>query len=188
MGNYATCRCLADEWRLTLTNSITGHKALNWWAPRISSMKQEEKEKAMTISIRDKLATLGLELPAPTSPAANYISVVRTGNLLFISGQISKAPDGEIIAGTLGADISHEQGVQAALIAALNGAARLSRAMRSKGSSRARPGSRCTAPTASTSCRCAASLSGSFRCTGRRPARARSSSRCRSKGSIARGC
>lgn len=54
----------------------------------------------MTISIRDQLVTLDLELPAPTSPAANYISVVRTGNLLFISGQISKAPAGEIIAGT----------------------------------------------------------------------------------------
>lgn len=74
----------------------------------------------MTISIRDQLVTLDLELPAPTSPAANYISVVRTGNLLFISGQISKAPAGEVIAGTLGADISHEQGVQAARIAALN--------------------------------------------------------------------
>lgn len=74
----------------------------------------------MTISIRDQLATLGLELPAPSSPAANYISVVRTGDLLFISGQISRAPDGDIIAGTLGADISHEQGVHAARVAALN--------------------------------------------------------------------
>ncbi|WP_043625278.1 RidA family protein [Ensifer sp. ZNC0028] len=74
----------------------------------------------MTISIRDQLATLGLELPAPSSPAANYISVVRTGDLLFISGQISRAPNGEIVAGTLGADISQEQGVHAARIAALN--------------------------------------------------------------------
>ncbi|MFK0276441.1 RidA family protein [Ensifer sp. NPDC090286] len=74
----------------------------------------------MTISIREKLATLGLELPAPTSPAANYISVVRTGDLLFISGQISRAPDGDIVAGILGADISHEQGVHAARVAALN--------------------------------------------------------------------
>lgn len=74
----------------------------------------------MTISIRDQLATLGLELPAPSSPAANYISVVRTGDLLFISGQISRVPNGEIVAGTLGADISQEQGIHAARIAALN--------------------------------------------------------------------
>ncbi|TCR00471.1 RidA family protein [Neorhizobium sp. JUb45] len=74
----------------------------------------------MSISIREKLKTLGIELPAPTAPVASYVSVTRAGNHLFISGQISKAPNGEVVAGTLGKDCSDEQGTEAARVAAIN--------------------------------------------------------------------
>ena len=40
-----------------------------------------------------KLADLGLTLPEPAAPVANYVSYVISGNLVFISGQISKIGD-----------------------------------------------------------------------------------------------
>ena len=65
------------------------------------------------------LAELGLSLPAVSSPAGAYTSTVRTGNLLFVSGQISQI-EGVSHRGKLGAEVSIEQGQQAARIAALN--------------------------------------------------------------------
>jgi enamine deaminase RidA (YjgF/YER057c/UK114 family) len=81
---------------------------------------RNKKEKHMSTSIREKLATLGIELPAPAAPVASYVSVVRSGGQLLISGQISKAANGEVLAGTLGAGYSHAQGIEAARIAAIN--------------------------------------------------------------------
>ncbi|WP_312948133.1 RidA family protein [Agrobacterium sp.] len=74
----------------------------------------------MSISISEKLKTLGIELPAPTAPVASYVSVTKANNLLFISGQISKAPNSEVLAGTLGRDCADDQGTEAARIAAIN--------------------------------------------------------------------
>jgi len=45
----------------------------------------------MTITIAQKVAEIGRELPEPAGPAGNYVPAARIGNLLFISGQISKA-------------------------------------------------------------------------------------------------
>ena len=52
----------------------------------------------------EKLAALGLELPVPAAPLAAYVPVVQTGNLLFVSGQLSMNASG-IIKGTLGVDM-----------------------------------------------------------------------------------
>jgi enamine deaminase RidA (YjgF/YER057c/UK114 family) len=38
--------------------------------------------------IEEKIESLGIKLPTPPTPAGSYVAVVRTGNLLFISGQI----------------------------------------------------------------------------------------------------
>lgn len=70
--------------------------------------------------VESLLSELGLALPAAPLPAANYVPVVQTGNLLFVSGQISRSPDGEEIAGKLGLDLSIEDGQRAARICALN--------------------------------------------------------------------
>lgn len=70
--------------------------------------------------IESLLAELGMSLPAAPAPAANYVPFVRTGNLLFVSGQISRSPSGEEIVGKLGAGLSVEQGQRAAEICALN--------------------------------------------------------------------
>ncbi len=66
-----------------------------------------------------KLSSLGLTLPEPSAPVANYVPYVLSGNLVFISGQISKIGD-EAIGGRLGEDLTVENGQKAARLSALN--------------------------------------------------------------------
>ncbi|WP_363347371.1 RidA family protein [Methylocystis echinoides] len=69
-----------------------------------------------------RLAALGLALPAAAAPVANYVPFVRTGALLFISGQLPMGATGIDPAhkGKLGAEVSLENGQAAARQAALN--------------------------------------------------------------------
>lgn len=70
-----------------------------------------------------KLAELGITLPTPAAPVANYVPFVRTGNLVVISGQICLGPDGRIAdahKGKLGAEVSMEAGTEAARLCAIN--------------------------------------------------------------------
>ncbi|MGZ3304569.1 MAG: RidA family protein [Asticcacaulis sp.] len=67
----------------------------------------------------DNLAALGLALPVPSAPVANYVPFVRTGNHVHISGQLSNDGKGRI-RGTLGVDVTVEEGVEAARLAGLN--------------------------------------------------------------------
>ncbi len=72
----------------------------------------------MTTAI-EKLRQYGYELPTPPLPVASYIPVTRTGNLLFVSGQISSSADG-VITGRLGDTMNVVQGGNAAELAAVN--------------------------------------------------------------------
>ncbi|WP_273503140.1 RidA family protein [Paracoccus sphaerophysae] len=65
------------------------------------------------MSIATRLRDLNITLPDAPAPAANYVPYVQTGNLLFVSGQISSGPDG-LIKGRLGADMDVTQGAAAA--------------------------------------------------------------------------
>ena len=67
----------------------------------------------------DRLRALGLTLPVPTAPVANYVPFVRTGNHVHISGQLSNDANGGI-KGTVGVDVTVEQGVEAARLCAIN--------------------------------------------------------------------
>lgn len=67
----------------------------------------------MAGAIDARLAELGIELPDAPAPAANYVPFVQTGRLVYISGQISKGPDG-LICGKLGHDAPVDKGVAAA--------------------------------------------------------------------------
>ena len=71
--------------------------------------------------IEQKISDMGLELAPQAAPVANYISTVRTGNLLFVAGHIPFQPDGTVLnAGKLGRDVSEEQSYEAAKLAMLN--------------------------------------------------------------------
>ena len=62
----------------------------------------------------EKLKQLGIELPAVRPPLANYVPAVRTGNLLFVSGHGPAALPGVKTAGRVGAELTQEEGYQAA--------------------------------------------------------------------------
>jgi len=70
-------------------------------------------------AIEQRLQDLGLVLPEPSAPVANYVPFVTSGSMVFISGQISKIGD-DAIGGRLGEDLSVEQGQAAARLSALN--------------------------------------------------------------------
>ena len=67
----------------------------------------------------DRLRALGLTLPAPTAPVANYVPFARTGNIVHISGQLSNDGKGGI-KGTVGVDVSLEDAVEGARWCGLN--------------------------------------------------------------------
>jgi enamine deaminase RidA (YjgF/YER057c/UK114 family) len=69
--------------------------------------------------IDDRLHELGLSLPASAAPMANYVPARRVGNLVYTAGQVSRSADREF-KGKLGAEVSVEQGREAARTSALN--------------------------------------------------------------------
>ncbi len=70
--------------------------------------------------IEQRLAELGYILPPPPPPAGNYLPVTRSGNIMWLAGVGSRRADGSRITGKLGADLSTEQGYEAARWCALN--------------------------------------------------------------------
>ena len=71
--------------------------------------------------VEQKLAALGIALPTPASPIANYVGFVRTGSLLVVSGQLCLGAGGTLVAkGKLGDNVMVEQGQAAARACAIN--------------------------------------------------------------------
>jgi len=67
-----------------------------------------------------RLKALGITLPDPPEPVANYVNGVQTGNLIFLAGKGPRRPDGSEMQGKLGKDLSVEQGYEAARLTAIN--------------------------------------------------------------------
>ncbi len=74
---------------------------------------------AQKIDYDKKLKELGIELPTPAKPIANYVKAVRVGNLLFLSGHGPTKADGSNITGKVGQDLTIEQGYEAAKVTAI---------------------------------------------------------------------
>lgn len=67
-----------------------------------------------------KLKELGVKLSNPSNPVANYVNVVRSGNLLFLSGKGPLKDDGNYIKGKVGTNLTIEQGYEAARLTGIN--------------------------------------------------------------------
>lgn len=67
----------------------------------------------------EKIAGLGLTLPASNPPIANYVPAVRTGNLVFLAGQLPRDAAGKVIAGKVGKDATEQDANAAAKVTAL---------------------------------------------------------------------
>jgi enamine deaminase RidA (YjgF/YER057c/UK114 family) len=83
----------------------------------------------VTTHIDHKLADLGLELPEPAAPGANYMPFVQTGDLVFVTGQLSQWNGERRFIGKLGREFSVEDGQEAARLCALNVLAQLRTAL-----------------------------------------------------------
>ena len=81
-------------------------------------------------SVERKLASLGINLPTPASPIANYVPFVRSGDMLIVSGQLCFDHDGNLVAkGQLGGGVSMDDGQKAARACAVNLLAQLKAAL-----------------------------------------------------------
>jgi enamine deaminase RidA (YjgF/YER057c/UK114 family) len=72
------------------------------------------------MNIEDKLRQMGVTLPEPPKPVASYVPCARSGNLVFVSGQIARESGVLRYSGKVGAERNWEEGYQAARLCALN--------------------------------------------------------------------
>src|SRR3954449_4233516 len=87
------------------------------------SVRMMSHIEASMSAVDKKLQELGIALPTPAAPVANYVPFVRTGNLVILSGQLCFGPDGTLgdaYTGKLGAEVSMEAGQAAARLCAVN--------------------------------------------------------------------
>lgn len=75
--------------------------------------------------IDDRLKELGITLPEPAAPVANYVPYVVSGNLVFISGQVTLGPEGIEYQGKVGRDFTTAEAAKAARLCGLNVIAQL---------------------------------------------------------------
>jgi enamine deaminase RidA (YjgF/YER057c/UK114 family) len=91
--------------------------------------RNDQEDPEMPAKYDARLKELGIELPEASSPAANYVPYVRTGNLLVMAGQVTIWNGERRFIGKLGREFQVEQGQQAARLCALNLIAQLRRAL-----------------------------------------------------------
>ena len=86
----------------------------------LSCQKQSASQIESDYDPEAKLEALGITLPNPPQPVANYMNGVQTGNLIFLAGKGPRYADGTEITGKLGQDISIEKGYEGARLTAIN--------------------------------------------------------------------
>ena len=78
------------------------------------------------MSVKEKLATLGLTLPTAAAPVAAYVPAVKTGNLVFTAGQLPVVDGKLVLTGKVGSDVTPEDAKKMAEICVLNALAAIS--------------------------------------------------------------
>lgn len=74
----------------------------------------------VSVSSEERLAALGLTLPEPPQPAGSYVTAKRVGRLIYVSGMVPMTEGTLRHRGKVGADVSLEEGYEAARVCALN--------------------------------------------------------------------
>lgn len=88
---------------------------------------EESEEQNYDYDVEAKLDELGIELREPSPPVANYVKAVRKDDLLFLSGHGPDRPDGGLVTGKVGTDLSLEEGKEAARLTGISLLATLKR-------------------------------------------------------------
>ena len=78
------------------------------------------------MSVKEKLAALGLTLPTAAAPVAAYVPAVKTGNLVFTAGQLPVVDGKLVLTGKVGSDVTPEDAKKMAEICVLNALAAIS--------------------------------------------------------------
>jgi enamine deaminase RidA (YjgF/YER057c/UK114 family) len=78
------------------------------------------------VSVKDKVASLGLIIPTAAAPVAAYVPAVKTGNLVFTAGQLPVVDGKLVLTGKVGSDVTPEDAKKMAEICALNALAAIS--------------------------------------------------------------
>ena len=94
--------------------------ALNLFSCDSSKVQNKTYQVKSDYNPEAKLDSMGIILPEPPTPVANFVNSVQTGNLLFLSGNGPLKADGKFITGKLGADLTIEEGYEAARITGIN--------------------------------------------------------------------
>ena len=90
--------------------------------------KRDREEIKMSGRIRARLTELAITLPSAAPPIASYVPFTRSGNTVYISGQIPRNAEGKPIVGTVGKDTPVEAAAEAAKICAISIVAQLNAA------------------------------------------------------------
>lgn len=82
--------------------------------------QKNNKEVKSDFNPEAKLDSMGIVLPQPSAPVANFVNTVQVGNLLFLSGNGPLKQDGKFITGKVGSDLTIEEGYEAARLTGIN--------------------------------------------------------------------
>ena len=81
------------------------------------------------LNVVKKLSELNIQLPAAPEPVGAYVAFKKVGNMLFISGQLPIGPDGKMIKGKIGKDLTLDDGQKASKLCVLNILAQVKKAL-----------------------------------------------------------
>ena len=84
------------------------------------NQSKNQRDNNLEYNPEKRLEQLGIKIPEVSPPVANYVRVVKSGNLLFLSGSGPKKTDGSFITGKLGKELTIEDGYQAAWLTGVN--------------------------------------------------------------------
>jgi enamine deaminase RidA (YjgF/YER057c/UK114 family) len=93
---------------------------LVWGLEIAQAQPQGSLTKANVVDPEQRLRELGIQLRTPPTPVANYVTAVRTGNLVFLAGHGPRKPEGGYVAGRVGRDLTLKQGYEAARLTAID--------------------------------------------------------------------